>query len=490
MEKTSQKMLFIHPSFFFQEKYHKDLFYKNFPIQALQLSALLKKDNKIKTKFLDLRFEKEISKYFSKSELDKISFENALISVLERFEVQDIKNIAIISTSSFQFLQTKLIIENIKKGFPNTNIIVAGHHPTAAIHDFTNLTPKVDIIIKGEPEEPFREIFQSSLLSKLHSRKRPLIIKSNNACNLNKLPIPDYESYLKRYKDKTSFNFTINASRGCPFRCRFCKIPKVKFRNFSYSKFIERFNKLQSLVLKYNSHPPKIRFLDQSFNSLRISTKILNYIIENKLQEQFRFSCQTRLEIVSNHILLLNLFKKANMVVGYGFESANKALLSEMNKTKNPAVYIDKMKKVLDFYKKISDPYCRINIIAGFPGENQKTLQETIAFLEKNAFHSNIQINPTIYINDPITYIYKNMDYYTKKYGSAFLWEWWKLSSDPLKNAVPLRSSHDYTRSQLLSDYLDGYKSLLNRFKYTDLTSLINWKRYYGHWTQKLTGKE
>ena len=178
------------------------------------------------------------------------------------------------------------------------------------------------------------------------------------------------------------------------------------------------------------------------------------------------------------------------MVVGYGFESANKALLSEMNKTKNPAVYIDKMKKVLDFYKKISDPYCRINIIAGFPGENQKTLQETIAFLEKNAFHSNIQINPTIYINDPITYIYKNMDYYTKKYGSAFLWEWWKLSSDPLKNAVPLRSSHDYTRSQLLSDYLDGYKSLLNRFKYTDLTSLINWKRYYGHWTQKLTGKE
>ena len=489
MEKYSSNILFIHPTFFFQEKYHKDLFYQDFPLKTLQLSSLLKKIGKVQTDFLDFRFEKRISKYFSKPKIDELNFKKDLIKLLEQESIQDLDNIGIFLTSSFQFLQTKMLSDIIKESFPTTNIIVGGHYPMVEPKDFLKKSPNFDVLILGEPESTIIEIFKSSFLRKSKYKKKPQIISSKNIFDLNNSPFPDYKAYMKKYNDQRSLNFTISASKGCPFNCRFCKIPKTQFRNYTFPNFMERFEKLQKIALNYTSEFPKISFLDQSFNSALLSNKILNYIIDNSLQEQIKFSCQTRIEIISHHSSLMNLLKKAKMCVGYGFETANKKLLFEMNKTKNPTAYIKKMRNILSFYKKISKPYCRVNIIAGFPGENKETFQETIAFLEKNAFHPNIQINPTLYINDPITYVYKHMNYYRKKYGSSFIKDWWKIPFDPLKSAVPLKASKTYPRCHLLKDYLKNYRRLLVGFKFTPLSSLINWKKYFGRWTMTLAEK-
>ncbi|TFF99152.1 MAG: radical SAM protein [Promethearchaeota archaeon] len=487
MEYYNPQLLFIHPTFFYQEPYHKDLFYRDFPLKALELSAILKKNKKIKTHFLDLRFEKDLTKFFSKAKFNDQQFEKAFIKVLEKESIQDLQNVGIISTSSFEFLQIEKISKIIKNNFPKINIIVAGHHPSAVPNNFIEKSKNYDIIIEGKPEIAFLNLFTTSLLNKVKKRKKPFLIKPKDVFNLNDVPLPDYDTYLQKYKDKTELIFTISASEGCPFHCRFCKIPRTKFRNYSFVNFLERFENLQNLIMRWNYQNPKIGFLDQSFNSALLSNKILKYIIERKLQDQYRFSCQTRIEIVSNHKNLLSLFKKAKMVVGYGFESANKGILYEMRKTSNPTAYIKKMKEILEFYENISEPYCRLNIIAGFPGENNETFLDTIEFLETYALHPNVQINPTIYINDPNTYVYKNMDYYHKTFQSMFLKEWWKIDSDPLKNSIPLKSSKNYHRSQLVKDYVERYRNILVKFKYSSIPSLINWKKYFGNWSKNLT---
>ena len=175
------------------------------------------------------------------------------------------------------------------------------------------------------------------------------------------------------------------------------------------------------------------------------------------------------------------------MIVGYGFETANKNLLSEMNKTSDPNGYIKKMKSVIEIYKKIKEPYCRINIIAGFPGEDQNSFQETISFLNDNALDENIQISPTLYFNDPITNVYNNMKYYEDKYGSEFSREWWKIETDPLINSILPKPSKNYTKKHLIGDYKDNYINLLTIFKYHSLNATINWKRYFNKYHKDLS---
>ncbi len=486
MRNKKSNLLIIYPTFFFQDVYHKDLFYSELPLKSLQISALLKKKENISIDFLDLRFEEELSPLFSKNEIDFLKFKEKVIKVLEHNSIEKFENVSFFLDSSYQYLQTNYISEIFKEEFPKAKIIVGGQHPTAIASDFTNKGSNFNIVIVGEPESVMLDLIKSNYLNKAKNSKQPQIIESRNDFDLNLLPFPDYLSYLNKYNYKNKFNFTIHLSRGCPFNCSFCKIMRTNFRNFSFIQFIKRFEKLQRIVLKYNNKLPKIGFLDQSFNSAILSNKILKYIIKNNLQEIFKFTCQTRIEIVYNHKEILYFFKKAGMVAGFGFESANENLLIEMNKTRNPGNYFKKMKKILEFYKTITEPYCRINTLAGFPGENAQSFQDTINFLETYGFHENIQISPSLFINDPITPVYNNMSYFEEKYGTKFKKEWWNIQSDPLKNSVLPKPSKNYTKAQLIKDYKDQYIHLLTKFKLSPFEPLINWKNYFNKWEKAL----
>jgi radical SAM superfamily enzyme YgiQ (UPF0313 family) len=486
--KTS--LLFLHPTFFFQESYHKDLFNSEIPLKTLQTSALLQKRGDISTDFLDLRYEKEISSLSSKKTLNLFEFKEKIIKLFEHIELTRFKTVAFFIDSSYQYLQTKIISEVIREEFPEISLLICTPHSFGNKNEFVNEYSNFDIIIIGEPESVINNHLSLHLLRKSKYKKTPILLKSPNNIDLDLLPFPDYDTYLSKYNSKNTFNFTIHISRGCPFNCSFCKIMRSKFRNFSYKKFMKRFERLQKIVLNYNENLPKIGFIDQSFNSALLSNKILRNIIKNKLYESFKFSCQTRIEIVAKHPDLLKLIKKARMVVGYGFETANKRLLHEMKKTNNPSNYIRDTIKILEFYKEINEPYCRINTLSGFPGENIKTFQQTIDFLEKNAFHKNIQIGPSLFINDPITSVYNNMAHYEKKYGTKFSKKWWTIQSDPLKKSVLPKPSKYYSKRQLVSDYKNKYIPLLTKFKFKTFRPLINWKKFFTEWEKELESEK
>ncbi|TXT67041.1 MAG: hypothetical protein BAJALOKI1v1_200007 [Promethearchaeota archaeon] len=489
MNNSDHKILFIIPTFFFQENYHKDLFYSELPIKTLQVSAILKKRAKISTDFLDLRFEKELLPTYSQIKVDLVNFEEKLIKLLEHNFIEQVETIFLIMDSSYQFLQTVLIANILKKKFPAIRLIVAGQHPTAMSVDFSGKRSEFDMIIVGEPESAISELINFNYFSKTKKLNHPSVIHSSNMYDLNKLPFPDYSAYLTKYDFRDFFHFTIHASRGCPFHCSFCKIMRTRFRNFSFTHFIKRFEQLQKIVLNSNPSLPKISFLDQSYNSAILGTKILHHIIENKLNEIFNFTCQTRIEIIAKHKELLELFQKARMVPGFGLESANKQLLLEMKKTRNPTNYLKKLKEILEFYKSISEPYCRINTLAGFPGEDSNTFDDTIRFLKNSAFHENIQISPSLFINDPICSVYDNMAYYEQTYGTIFQKEWWMIQSDPLKNAVLPKPSKNYSKLQLIDDYKEKYLPLLTEFRLSPFKPLVHWKTYHNKWKNDLIKK-
>jgi hypothetical protein len=124
MRKKKFNLFFIYPTFFFQDIHHRDLFYSEFPLKALQVSALLKKHGKISIDFLDMRYEKEINPLFSKDKIDFLRFKEKLIKVFECNSIEKFENIAFFLDSSYQYLQTKLISKIFKEEFPKAKIIV------------------------------------------------------------------------------------------------------------------------------------------------------------------------------------------------------------------------------------------------------------------------------------------------------------------------------------------------------------------------------
>ncbi len=479
---NGESLLFVIPGFFYIGDYQKLLYYNDIPLGTLQISSYLKNKMKIKTGIIDLRLEQENYPNLAIKEPIREQFKSSLLKCLEKNGIQEFQNIGINCYTSFQYLQTDLIANILKDEFPKKKIIVGGYHPTAIPEDFVYNNSPFDFVIRGEAELILLNLFKSKILKK---HRKTQIINSDGCVDINSLPFPDYELYLAQYPYKNKFKFEFFMSRGCPYQCAFCA-KNFDFRSFTFEKFKEQFEKLCNIVGNYNNNIPKIAFADQSFNRVSISKKVLKYLIENHLQERFNFSCQARVEPFAHNINLIKTYRKAKMVVGFGFESASRNILIEMHKTNNPNKYIKVMKKILKKYKDINDVYCRLNILVGFPGEDQKSFNETLEFLTTYALHKNIQISPTLFSNYPNVFVYRNTDYYKNKFGSKFIKEWWKLPSNPFKNSVPEKISNSYTKKQLIGDYKDKYFEILRLWNKEIFADLVYWKTFFNNWYNQL----
>ena len=486
MSRPNSSLLFIIPGFFYIEEYQKLLYYNDIPLGTIQLSSFLKERVKVITNIIDLRVEGEKKKDLGDTIPKEDNFKKAFLKVLEKNNIQDYKNIGINCYTSFQYFSTDLIAKILRNEFPKVNIIVGGYHPTGVPKDFTYKNSPYDVIIRGEAETGLLNLFTSNKLNNIEKNKQEsLILDSDIIVDVNSLPFPDYELYLERYPLKDKFKFEIYNSRGCPYQCAFCG-ENYPFRTYSFEKFQENFEKLTLIVEEYNKKNLKIGFADQSFNRLPFNERILDYLIEKEYNKKFVFSCQSRIETVASNIKLVDKFKKSQMIVGYGFETANDLLLREMKKTNKAIKYLEDTQKILKEYKDGSEIYCRLNILVGFPGETQKTFNDTVNFIEKYAFHEDIQISPTFFTNYPNVFVYENIDMYEKKYGTEFLKEWWKLPSNPFKNAVPPKLSDNYSLKELILDYKEKYIKILKEFKRQSFSELVTWKRFYNDWYKEL----
>ncbi|MFX1257199.1 MAG: B12-binding domain-containing radical SAM protein [Promethearchaeota archaeon] len=485
MSKNNKNLLFIIPGFFYIEDYQKLLYFNDIPLGTLQLSSLLKERKKIKTNIIDMRVEGEKNVKLAKNDFNEDRFKDAFLKVLELNNIQEYQNIGINCYTSYQFLYTDSIAKILKDEFPNVNIIVGGYHPTGVPDDFIYKNSPYDYIIRGEAESVLLQLLNSNRTNQINSVSKTKVLNSNNLIDVNTLPFPDYELYLEQYPYKNKFKFEFYNSRGCPYQCAFCG-ENYYFRNFNFDKFKENFKKLSKIVEEYNPNILKIGFADQSFNRIAINEKILDYLLKNELQDKFTFSCQSRIETVFRNLELIDKFRKCKMIVGYGFETANKNLLKEMHKTKNSKQYLEDTIKILKNYKDNNETYCRLNILVGFPGETQQSFYETVNFVKKFALHGNIQISPTLFSNYPNVFVYDNMEYYERKYGSKFVREWWKLPSNPFKNAVPQKPSKKYSLKQIIGDYKDKYVKILKIFKRNTFAELVSWKNFFNKWYKQL----
>lgn len=193
--------------------------------------------------------------------------------------------------------------------------------------------------------------------------------------DLDRIPFPareffDNRSYMSYYAKHFRYTTTsIMTSRGCPFSCDFCSRPVFgdKFRSRSAGNIVEE------AALVRNLGYSRLWFADDCFtlNRKRIIT-VCNELIRQHVS--IGWECLSRVDTIDREVAR-NMRKSGCIRVFFGIESGNDEILRVMRKqitTRQAAEAVRIMKQegiqVGAFF------------ILGYPGENQKTILDTVKF--------------------------------------------------------------------------------------------------------------
>jgi anaerobic magnesium-protoporphyrin IX monomethyl ester cyclase len=285
-----------------------------------------------------------------------------------------------ITSFSTQYPAVKLFAEYIKK-YRNLPVIVGGPLATYQAQMVLSTTD-VDACVIGEGEISGVEILQFwddlARVNGIAFKKNGKIFfntPQDRFVDLDQLALPDFSIFdMERYiRHKNKFAGTINTgiramtfitSRGCPYRCHFCSKSCQSFRSMSPRKIYEMI-----AGLKDEFKLEEIYFGDELFLSSKSKFRELAPLLKSL---DTPWAGQARVNLVDKEFL--ELIKATNCVgLGYGIESGSQKILNNMNKK----ISVRQIESAMEYTQQLKIPV-KVQLIFGYPGEDEGTVQETI----------------------------------------------------------------------------------------------------------------
>ena len=351
------------------------------PLGSMAIIQSLKKSNH-ELKFLHIdyhRYQEEyLVNYFKQNNFDVVGIS------------------AVVSTA---YAYTKYLSNLIKSVNKNTKIFVGGN--LAASAEILHRKAGVDYCIVGDGELISRKLVdliqkKNFLKSDLREIKGITFLENDkfiftgyaSAIPPDELESPDWsilenENCLDHYMPNNANSFllfypnyksegrtaTIITSKGCVARCTFCHRFEKGYRVKPNEKIIEHIKFLK----KYNVRQLDIG--DENFGSYKEQSRKLVEEI-NKLGIKWK-AAGVRAHTVS--LELLKFYKQNGCeVIIYGIESGSKKMLEVMEKK----VKLEQNINALKWTYEAGLPTI-VQLILAMPGEDDKTIEETIQFLKE-----------------------------------------------------------------------------------------------------------
>jgi len=284
----------------------------------------------------------------------------------------------IMNTSTPTFTNDSIICDLIKKEI-KTKVGFVGTH-VSVLPERSMKRSNVDFLIIGEAEYTVKELAKKIPLNKIKgisyrkngklkiNQQRPLIH------DLDELPLPSRhllpnEKYTMPFTSGKPF-VTIIPSRGCPYKCIFCRSGSVwgKYtRMRSPESVFEEMKKVKEMGIDY------ITFMADTFTiNKKWTMRLCELIIENELE--INWLCNSRVDTIDED--MLRSMKKAGCIlISYGIESGDQEILDISEK----GINLEQSKKAVESTKKFGISMVGYYII-GLPGETWKTIKKTIDF--------------------------------------------------------------------------------------------------------------
>jgi anaerobic magnesium-protoporphyrin IX monomethyl ester cyclase len=293
----------------------------------------------------------------------------------------------------------KWLTLELHERFPGIPVMLGGSVSTS-IPDLALDTLPIDSACIGEGEITAVEVANALQSGKdllgipgIYYRKDGKIIKNVPRApikDMDSIPFPAYDlfpmdiyvnnpvGYINKDKwgkgesvdEKIPKSTNINVTRGCPYKCKFC------YHDYLGPGYRHRTpqNILDEMNLLHNNYGVNY-FLwadDESIINKRFVYDFCDLMM--KSGSDYEFAVSGRVNLVDEH-LLTTLKSAGCTMVGYGIESGSQKMLDAMRKD----VTVEQAKNAITLTKKIfGDADC--SFLIGYPGETDKTIQETEEF--------------------------------------------------------------------------------------------------------------
>jgi len=188
--------------------------------------------------------------------------------------------------------------------------------------------------------------------------------------NLKNLPFPRYD--LLSLRNYGFFKtFSVQSSRGCPFKCEFCS------ERFYLGKSY-RYRPVQDVIEEIKQSKAKnIFFADSNFaGKTAHTTELMEALIPLKVRWSTLWSAY-----LCNNQEFMDLAKKSGLLhVNIGIESIDQNTLTGMKKNANR---VNKYQDIIYNLRKRGISYS-FNFIFGWDTEREDVFQSTLTFLKQN----------------------------------------------------------------------------------------------------------
>jgi len=256
---------------------------------------------------------------------------------LRQFIAEKIDLLCISINWEYHFTEVCELVNSLPR---NVFTVVGGKQATDSVEEVLEACPGVDIVVRGEGEEPIAEIARGDALQNITG------ISYRNGAGIvhnAKRPLPNVNGY--RYPDRTlrrqKYHFNIGGlalrgeefdiiltSRGCPHNCKFCTFtlnPWGQKRSYSARSIDSVMEEIRQLSAGI------ILMADEDFfvNPARAKA-ICDRIVAEGIKK--RFLVQTRIEIFKHPDVLEAAARAGIKMFLFGIESPTDRILDQLNK--------------------------------------------------------------------------------------------------------------------------------------------------------------
>jgi anaerobic magnesium-protoporphyrin IX monomethyl ester cyclase len=254
------------------------------------------------------------------------------------------------------------------------------------------------------------------------------------------------------------------ATFGCPFGCEFCQIRRTPF---VIRTAIDLVDELE--ICEKELGIAEMDYFDSNFTVPRERVFEFSRLYQQR-KLKIRWSCRARIDLVDKEVL--KAMKKANCSwIGFGIESGDDTVLSNIKKTQKGSGYISKALKWTDDAGISPVGF----FVFGLPGETNETLENTIRLIEKN---------PLDFIQIQAFYPVPNTPIYNRIVQETGL-DIWKLAitqghnRDDLEldqTGFTVKDMHQYV-SKVYTDFYFRPHQILNMAR--NATSVSQFKNFF-----------
>jgi anaerobic magnesium-protoporphyrin IX monomethyl ester cyclase len=282
------------------------------------------------------------------------------------------------------------VAQLLKKAIPEVPLVAGGPHATAIPERTLDEFPYFDILVIGEGEITFKEIIEALVEGADLRKVKGLAFKEKGEIvitpprerikNLDDLPLPAYDllpelktHYWPLFNNIQGYPaFSLIASRGCPYQCKFCD--RAVFGNTLIQHSPEYMVALIEKLVKEHG----IRYLVFDDDNLLLDKKQLFGMLDllEKKKIKVPFTCESRVDTVDEE-RLRRLKAGGCKQILYGMESGSPRILELMGK----GITVDKIRHAVDLTRKFGITTYGYFIL-GYPGENEESMQETVDFIK------------------------------------------------------------------------------------------------------------